>query len=352
MMAAIIYLLLEKSLLGDLDYYPATGNPYHFGALIPMVVVISFLFGIGIGMIEVFVLHKWFQRVGFGKKFVLKSVVYILFMVLVLLTLSTIGNMMLQGFSILDAGLWGNIWKFFTSMAFWTMEIYIAATIIVSLFFYEMSGNMGSQVMLNFLTGRYHKPIVEDRIFLFVDMKGSTAIAEKLGHVRYFEMLREYYAVLSKSILKNGGEIYQYVGDEIVITWRMKEVGHQKFLPCFFGMKRAVKKHGDDFMSTYGFVPTFKAGVHCGPVTTGEIGVIKQEIIFTGDVLNTAARIQGLCNELGVDILISDDLKQKTRLPQKYVFKSMGYHDLRGKQERVELFTVKMGNQHVSNVLN
>jgi adenylate cyclase len=89
----------------------------------------------------------------------------------------------------------------------------------------------------------------------------------------------------------------------------------------------------------FGLLPQFKAGLHCGKVTTGEIGVIKKEIIFTGDVLNTTARIQGLCNQFNVDILVSGELVKKLEPETSFSIKSLGENELRGRDEKIGLFT-------------
>jgi len=87
-------------------------------------------------------------------------------------------------------------------------------------------------------------------------------------------------------------------------------------------------------------MPEFKAGFHMGSITTGEISVIKKEIIFTGDVLNTTARIQGKCNDYNVDILLSEVLKKQLTETKNYTFNEIGSCELRGKNEAVKLFTV------------
>ena len=92
---------------------------------------------------------------------------------------------------------WINLWKFFSSFTFWAFQLYLAAMVGVALFYSEVSENLGMSVLYNFFIGKYHKPIQEERIFLFLDMKSSTTIAEKIGHVKYFEMLKEYYSDLS-----------------------------------------------------------------------------------------------------------------------------------------------------------
>ena len=194
---------------------------------------------------------------------------------------------------------------------------------------------------MNFFTGKYHKPIEEKRIFLFSDMKSSTTIAEELGHIKYFELLKEYYSNFSDAIVNHSGEVYQYIGDEIVISWKYEDgIKNNNCINCFFAMKEALKNKADLYIATFGILPTFKAGLHMGAVTTGEIGVLKKEIIFTGDVLNTTARIQGLCNTFNVDILVSEDLIKSLELEPEFKINSVGVVELKGKNEHIALFTI------------
>jgi adenylate cyclase len=230
---------------------------------------------------------------------------------------------------------------FFSNFAFWSVEVYIAAVIGVSLFYTEVSENLGQGVLNNFLTGKYHNPIEEERIFMFLDMKSSTTIAESLGHAKYFEMLKEYFSDLTNPIIRYSGEIYQYVGDEIVVSWKLKNgVQNNNCIQCFFAMRTAIKNQMTKYNDKFGLLPEFKAGFHLGKVITGEIGVSKKEIIFTGDVLNTSARIQGLCNDYKVDILISAPLMEKIDLHAQFQVKSLGENELRGRGEKIALFTV------------
>lgn len=195
---------------------------------------------------------------------------------------------------------------------------------------------------MNFFTGKYHRPIEEKRIFLFSDMKSSTAIAENLGHIMYFELLKEYYANFSDAIIRYSGEVYQYIGDEIVISWKYEDgIKNNNCINCFFAMKEVLKNRADWYKATFGITPTFKAGLHLGEVTTGEIGALKKEIIFTGDVLNTTARIQGLCNTYNVDILVSEDLIKSLELEPEFNINSVGVVTLKGKKEQKALFTIR-----------
>jgi len=338
---SIVYTLLERGLLGQLDYYPATGNPYSFNNVIFITPVSAFITGLCLGTFEILYLNKWFQQLNFGKKILYKSAIYLIIISLFLVLVTAIGNYFQSGAGFFSRQVWDHVWDFVFTYAFSSIIVYIAAITIVLQFYAEVSENVSLSVLQNFFTGKYHKPIEEERIFMFLDMKSSTRIAESIGHIRYFEMLKEYYSDLSDSIINYSGEIYQYVGDEIVVSWTLKKgLLNNNCMLCFFDMKTAIMRQTDKYNGKFGLLPEFKAGFHLGKVTTGEIGVIKKEIIFTGDVLNTTARIQGLCNTYQVDILISRSLMEKLQPDFQFQIKSFGENELRGRDERMELFTI------------
>ncbi|MEO8210575.1 MAG: adenylate/guanylate cyclase domain-containing protein, partial [bacterium] len=94
--------------------------------------------------------------------------------------------------------------------------------------------------------------------------------------------------------------------------------------------------------------PGFKAGLHSGQVIIGEIGDTKKEIVFHGDVLNTASRIQAQCNDLGKKFLVSADVLNKVKLPLEYTSESLGVFTLRGKSHEIELFHIQKSNTYIS----
>ena len=338
---SIAYTLIERGLLGDLDHYASTGNPYNFSRNIFITPISALIAGLLIGTIEILYCNKLFMQKSFTKKIVYKSIIYIALILSFLIILTVIANSIELQTAAFNKQVWENVWVFFSSYAFFSVVVYMATIIVVSQFYMEVSENIGQRVLANFFTGKYHKPTEEERIYMFLDMKSSTTIAENLGHVRYFEMLREYYSDLSDPIIKYSGEIYQYVGDEIIVSWKLKNGLHDNnCIQCFFEMKAAIKKQTRKYNEKFGLLPEFKAGFHLGKVTTGEIGVIKKEIIFTGDVLNTTSRIQGLCNTYKVDILISDDLRKKLTLNSQFEIETLGETELRGRDEKIELFTI------------
>ena len=337
----VIYSLIEQGILGDYPIYPTTGNPYEFNPLASGLLALAP--GLMVGAIEVKYINKKFRKSSLTKKIISKTVIYITLITLFSIFISITGHAFALKSSPFDQRVLDFTYKFITSFTFWTIELYMILGIGVCLFYTEVSDNIGQAVLINFFTGKYHKPKQEERVFMFLDMKSSTAIAEKIKHIAYFEMLKDYYADLSEQIIEYDGEIYQYVGDEVVISWKYKpNLMNRDPLDCFFAMKKSLCNQADKYIAKYGVVPTFKAGIHLGSVTTGEIGEIKKEIIFSGDVLNTTARIQELCNSYKVDILISKDYLDVINPEPEFTMKALGDTELRGKMQKVSLYTVEI----------
>ena len=337
---SLIYTILERGLLGELNFYPSSGNQYVFSRNIIAIPLLATIFGTIIGILEILYFNKWFIQISFTKKILYKSSIYFLIIIFLLtIIFLTTANEIPSAIS--SEGFWLLMLDFFTDYSFLGILTYIASIILMTQFYTEVSESMGTGLLSNFFLGKYNKPVEEDRIFMFLDMKSSTTIAEKLGHVVYFQMLQQYFSDLSSPVIDYSGEIYQYAGDEMIISWRLeKGVKNNNCIRCFFAMKKSLMDKSTAYKEKYGLSPQFKAGMHCGKVTTGEIGVLKKEIIFTGDVLNTTARIEGLCNNYDVDILVSDSLAEKLDLSPYYKVESVGKNNLRGKDIQFELFTL------------
>lgn len=219
--------------------------------------------------------------------------------------------------------------------------IYWLVITFLTILFLFIRDKFGPITFVNFLKGKYLRPKREERVFMFMDLKSSTAIAERLGEERYFNFLNDTFSIATPGILVTQGEIYQYVGDEIVISWLIKNgVNRANCIRCYYEMIELLEDESAYFDETYGTQPLFKAGLHFGHVITGEMGIVKREIVYSGDVLNTASRIQSLCNEMNTDILISNNLMKQIDLQfLDKEFKSVGNITLKGKQQKIELVT-------------
>lgn len=224
---------------------------------------------------------------------------------------------------------------------YWT-SIMAATMLMVRL--NDQYGNGGT----GHLSGRYHQPKQELRIFMFLDMRSSTSIAEDLGHVRYFQLLNELFRDITDPIVDSRGEIYQYVGDEISVSWPLRRgLGRQRCIKCFLDIRAKLKRRQEHYRTRYGVVPAFKAGFHYGEVTTGEVGLVKKERIFSGDVVNTAARIQETCNTYQVDNLLSKDLLDLLLPKGPLPVREIGSIALKGKRSTISLWTIDTGTEPV-----
>ncbi|MCC5612574.1 adenylate/guanylate cyclase domain-containing protein [Nostoc sp. CHAB 5834] len=336
--------MLEKGILGELDHYPSTGNQYKFATNIFAIPAAGLMMGLLTGILEIGYFSKWFIKKSFTRKIIFKSLLYLIITIIFLFVL-VLGNALYTHSEHSFRNLLSPAWAFFSDYAAVGLMLYIAVLILITQFYAEFSQSIGPGTLSNFFLGKYHHPVVEERIFMFLDMKSSTTIAENLGHVKYFEMLKEYFFDLSGAVIDYAGTIYQYAGDEMIVCWKLKDgLRQNNSIECFFAMRRALERQAEKYSSKFGVLPGFKAGLHFGLVTAGEIGSLKKEIIFTGDVLNTSARIQGLCNYFEADLLVSEDLAKILQLPATYTIRSVGENLLKGRSKTMELFAISLSD--------
>ena len=211
----------------------------------------------------------------------------------------------------------------------------------ISIMILEINDKYGPGGIGNLLLGRYNKPQNENRIFLFLDINDSTTIAEKLGHEKYFNMLKDFFADITDPILANSGHIYQYIGDEISLSWKNTLVNKLRCLAFIQTAFYVIKQKEAYYLKTYGMAPTFKTGVHAGEVTAGYIGIIKKELVFSGDTLNTAARIRSKCHELNESFIVSEEFLAGLAKLKGFQIAEIGEIELRGRMEKEKLFSVR-----------
>lgn len=203
---------------------------------------------------------------------------------------------------------------------------------------YQISSKFGQGSFGDIIRGKYNTPKEEKRIFMFLDLNSSTTMAEKLGDEKYHELLKDFFADITNPILDNKGEIYQYVGDEVIVAWKYEDgIENSQCVKCFFDIKIHIEKKKEKYQKRYGLVPSFKAGIHCGKVVAGEVGIIKRDITYSGDVLNTTSRILNMCKEFNAEVISSADLIRELHLSNSYSTQLLGSIKLRGKEKEMML---------------
>lgn len=314
---------------------------YNFKVYLLINIIIGLIAGMLGGLILVWVNSKIFRKKSFKFSLLATAIAF----VLIFTTVSIIG----LGITIYDqlgseATFEEVITRYFELILIpttFTLFVFWFTITLFTLFLLQVNDKFGPGILGKFLLGKYHSPKKENRFFMFLDMRSSTSIAEKLGNEKYFNLLCDLFCDITDTILDHEGEIYQYVGDEIVITWTMKKgINKANSILCFFEIQKKLLALNTFYKNKYGLLPEFKAGLHCGTVMAGEIGSIKKDIVYSGDVLNTTARIQELCNHYKVDFLLSKKSFDLLEDQTQFDLLSIGSIELRGKESKIDLITV------------
>jgi adenylate cyclase len=228
----------------------------------------------------------------------------------------------------------------FLTHAFLIFMIDLGIMTLLTILTLEITDKYGPGGIWNMMRGKYNKPKIENRIFVFLDINDATTIAEKLGHTRYFRLLREFFADITIPILANGGEIYQYVGDEVVLSWKntpLNKIKCLKFIrQAYFIFKRKESRYNKRF----GVAPSFKTGIHSGEVTAGVIGIVKKDLVYSGDTLNTTARIRSKCHELDQQFVLSGDFMNDFHTPHSFRIEEIGDMEFKGREEKEKLYAL------------
>jgi adenylate cyclase len=309
----------------------------NFIAVLILTFVEVFSAGLILAIFEVFYFTDRFRNKSFGSAVLIKTFFYSAVLITLVFVIAFIESVISESFSV----------DFFNNIAPSLLLIFFTygPVILLSIFILQVSDKYGQGVLLKFILGKYHSPAEETRIFMFLDLKSSTSIAEELGNVKYYELLNDFYYDVTDAIIETKGEIYQYVGDEIVVSWEMENgMEDNNCLNCFFNIQNTVTEYSGKYQSKYGVVPVFKAAIHYGTVSVGEIGVLKREIVFTGDVLNTTSRIQELCNKYNEKLIISRDLLDLLDTKTEFITKEIGHISLRGRAAPMFLLSVHKTN--------
>lgn len=302
-------------------------------------ITVGIAFGLGFGLLDLLLERKWLRRYSYWAIIVFRTVVHIIFTIVLLST------------SILVVHIWmgdplnETAWELLVeTLSTKTALVILVYTGVISILFNlirQMNAMFGPGILVKIIIGKYHRPQEENRIFMFLDLKSSTTYAERLGHILYSELIQDCFYDLTDTVQQHNVEIYQYVGDEAVLTWRIEEGMRQnKCLEAFFSFEETIQKRANYYFNKYDLVPAFKAGVNLGLVMAAEVGVVKKEIAYHSDVLNTAARIQGECNRLGKPLLISQAVFDQMPHKNGFLVENVGEVALKGKQQRINLFSV------------
>ncbi|MEM9674065.1 MAG: adenylate/guanylate cyclase domain-containing protein [Bacteroidota bacterium] len=234
-------------------------------------------------------------------------------------------------------------WQFLQSPLMISLFTYALILATLLNFFRQISHRFGPSSIIDLITGRYARRLEEHRAFMFLDLNQSTTIAEQLGHVKYSNLLNQCFSDLSDFLLAYDAEVYQYVGDEVVLTWPTKNVKQGiDVVGLYFAFKQRIDQRAFSYRTQFGLLPGFKASVHCGPVSITQVGHHRKELAYHGDVLNTASRLLSLGSKMQKELLITASFAEHINYDDSYTVHPVDTLLLRGKQQVTEVFEVQL----------
>ena len=272
----------------------------------------------------------WMRRLPLAGYFLVKVVFYCV-VILVGLILSrllmSIGD---RQFIIFD--------PIFRNSVLFSVSMSVVGNLII-----ETGRLLGFGTLKNLLLGRYARPRSEQRAFLLIDMKDSTGLAEKLGAIRFHELLNAFFRDIADAALECDAEIHKYVGDEAILTWpEGLALSAGDCLDCPFLTRQNIDRNTARYRDRFGTAPEFRAALHCGEIVAGEMGDVRREIAYVGDTLNVAARLLESSKGLGHDVLASGDLLARVQLPADLLAEALPTLSIRGRGAPLEIAALSL----------
>jgi adenylate cyclase len=209
-------------------------------------------------------------------------------------------------------------------------------------FFNELKRRFGLATAYNLIVGKYHTPVQEEFIFLFIDLKNSTNTCHALGDVKYLQLIQRVFFEIADPIMAAGGDIYQYAGDEVIIYWKPEDPeNYNKAIRCFFAINELLEDNSSSYKRDFSITPQFYGAIHKGPVLTAELGRLKVLIEHRGLALNITGRILEFVKASGLSLVISSDKYPSDAHKAAYIIKQYENIQLRSVKDKMTLYSIE-----------
>jgi class 3 adenylate cyclase len=223
----------------------------------------------------------------------------------------------------------------------WVIVIGLAISVVVGAIT-ETVRLIGGPMLASITLGTYHRPVREQLIVMFLDIAGSTRLAEERGELFVHDLITRFFFDIDGPIASHGGAVHSYVGDEVIVTWPLTAdaARNARCLQCVVAIESRMASLAADYMRAFNVVPRFRAGLHCGPVIVSECGSAKRQLAFFGDTMNVAARLCEYCKVIDRHFVISGDLLRRLVISGEMRVSDGQSIALRGRQERIEVHAI------------
>lgn len=266
----------------------------------------------------------------------LSTPAYIAIKVAVFYVLFHIGSLV-SGLSLWSLGLVGDSLREAAKPSFsvWLYSLGVFVLLVGALRVREL---LGSRIFLNVIMARYRQPVREERVFLMVDVVGSTQYAQRYGDLAAAGYVGQIFKAIAEPIRRTRGSIDDYVGDAALVSWPV-ELGTRDAacIRCAFAISKAINDEEARWRKSFGQVPRLRMIIHAGPVVTAEVGSDHHKIAYFGDTINTVGRIETLAKAMSAAVIISDEALARFRLPADVIGLPAGSFALKGREGSLAL---------------
>ena len=150
---------------------------------------------------------------------------------------------------------------------------------------------------------------IKNLTVMFCDIRGFTKFSETLSAYDVIFILNRYFSIMREIIIKNGGEVNNYIGDAILAIFGMEENRQQvlRAVNAAIHMIEAMDEFKKYLYMSYKQDFDIRIGIHYGEVIVGSVGEDKdKKITFIGDTVNIASRIEQINKDSDTRLLVSE----------------------------------------------
>jgi len=203
---------------------------------------------------------------------------------------------------------------------------------------------IGIETLFHLTLGTYHRPVLQEKVLIFLDINNSTGLAEELGAVRTKAMVGKFLFDISKPITDHGGEIYLNKGDGLIALWDWREaISGNRILRAIDAVFATIARERREYLEQFGVVPSFRIGIHGGEVVVSEQGDTKRAIGVYGTTINIAARMEEVAKEHKVACAISGAVAENLLEEERLIL--IGKEKVRGSSVEIPIYEYRVAGE-------
>jgi adenylate cyclase len=303
--------------------------------------IIGILLGIIAAVFELEIFRKYRRNFKFYQILIIRTLLYLFLITFIIFFELAIARVFKYGMTLSEVLKSEEFNNYLLNEDFVYAVFYALVLLFLFNFSRQIVKKLGHGVFLNFITGRYVKPVIENRIVMFINIRNTGDIIKKLGRLRFHSFLNEFVSDITESIISYKGRIYEYVDDQVVVIWDLQHgQRNANCIRAFFEAKDRLTEQKEKYFKEYGIFPRITAALHRGDLVHGELGYVKSNIVYSGDVMNTTSRVLDACEEHQKDILVTGELLSDIHLPSLYQSLFCGQYSARGRKGVLDIYTI------------